>query len=48
MAIPTTVIGEQALLLLRAVLKKGHMPAQTIVPLELVIRASTTGVCATQ
>jgi LacI family transcriptional regulator, repressor for deo operon, udp, cdd, tsx, nupC, and nupG len=42
-AIPTTVIGEQAFLLLLAVLEKGHAPAQTVVPLELVIRASTTG-----
>lgn len=41
-AIPTTFIGEQALLLLLAVLEEGHVPAQTIVPLELVIRASTT------
>jgi DNA-binding LacI/PurR family transcriptional regulator len=43
-AIPTTVIGEQALLLLLAVLGKSHAPSQIIVPLELVIRASTTGV----
>jgi DNA-binding LacI/PurR family transcriptional regulator len=41
-AIPTTVIGEQAFLLLLAVLEKGHTPAQVTVPLELVIRASTT------
>ena len=46
-AIPTTVIGEQALLLLLAVLEEGHAPSQTIVPLELVIRASSTGVCLT-
>ncbi len=42
-AIPTAVIGEQAFLLLLAVLETGHAPAQTAVPLELVIRASTTG-----
>ena len=46
-AIPTTVIGEQALLLLLAVLEEGHAASQTIVPLEPVIRASTTGVCLT-
>ena len=46
-AIPTTVIGEQALLLLLAVLEEGRAPSQVIVPLELVIRASTTGVCST-
>jgi LacI family transcriptional regulator len=40
-AIPTTVIGEQALLLLLAILEEDHAPSQTIVPLELVIRAST-------
>lgn len=43
-ALPTSVIGEQAFLLLLAVLEKGHVPSQTVVPLELVIRASTTGV----
>ncbi len=42
-ALPTTVIGEQAFLLLLAVLEKGHVPAQVMIPLELVIRASTTG-----
>jgi hypothetical protein len=25
-------------------LEKGHAPSQTVVPLELLIRASTTGV----
>lgn len=40
-AIPTTVIGEQAFLLLLAALESGNAPAQRIVPLELVIRAST-------
>ncbi|MEO9059644.1 MAG: hypothetical protein ABI396_15845 [Ktedonobacteraceae bacterium] len=43
-AIPATVIGEQALLLLLDVLGKSHAPSQIIVPLELVIQASTTGV----
>jgi LacI family repressor for deo operon, udp, cdd, tsx, nupC, and nupG len=42
-AIPT-IIGEQAFQLLLAVLEKGLMPAQATIPLELVIRASTTGV----
>jgi LacI family repressor for deo operon, udp, cdd, tsx, nupC, and nupG len=48
-AIPTTIIGEQALLLLLAVLDERPVPSQTIVPLDLVIRASTTGVpsCST-
>lgn len=45
-AIPTTVIGEQALLLLLAVLGGRSVPAQSIVPLDLAIRASTTGVCS--
>jgi len=43
-AIPTTAIGEQAFLLLLAGLERGHVPPQTVVPLELVIRVSTTGV----
>ena len=42
-AIPTTVIGEQACLLLLAALETGEAPAQRIVPLELVVRASTAG-----
>jgi LacI family repressor for deo operon, udp, cdd, tsx, nupC, and nupG len=48
-AIPTAVIGEQALLLLLSVLEQGRAPmaagapSQVIVPLDLVIRASTTG-----
>jgi DNA-binding LacI/PurR family transcriptional regulator len=42
-AIPTTTIGEQALLLLHAVLEQEYVPARTGIPLELVIRASTTG-----
>ncbi len=41
-AIPASVIGEQALLLLLRVLEKGHIPTQITVPLELVVRASTT------
>jgi LacI family transcriptional regulator, repressor for deo operon, udp, cdd, tsx, nupC, and nupG len=41
-AIPTTDIGEQAFLLLLAVLEKGHVPAQVMIALELVVRASTT------
>jgi len=43
-AIPTTIIGEQALLLLLAMLEEGQAPSQVIIPLELVIRASTTAV----
>jgi LacI family transcriptional regulator, repressor for deo operon, udp, cdd, tsx, nupC, and nupG len=42
-AIPTAVIGEQAFLLLLGVLEQGQAPPQAIAPLELVIRASTTG-----
>jgi DNA-binding LacI/PurR family transcriptional regulator len=41
-AIPTALIGEQALLLLLSVLEKGHVPSSITVPLELVIRASTS------
>lgn len=41
-AIPTTVIGEQAFLLLLGALESGDAPAQRIIPLELVIRASTS------
>jgi DNA-binding LacI/PurR family transcriptional regulator len=43
-AIPTSVIGEQALLLLLSVLEEGNVASQVTVPLELVIRASTAGV----
>jgi LacI family transcriptional regulator, repressor for deo operon, udp, cdd, tsx, nupC, and nupG len=46
-AIPASVIGEQALLLLLKTLEEDHVPTQITVPLELVIRASTTGVCST-
>lgn len=42
-AIPSAIIGEQALLLLLGVLEQVDTPPQVIVPLELVIRASTTG-----
>jgi DNA-binding LacI/PurR family transcriptional regulator len=42
-AVPTAQIGEQAFLLLRMVLEGKHVPDRTVVPLELVIRASTTG-----
>ncbi len=41
-AIPASVIGEQAVLLLLDVLAERHVPAQMTVPLELVVRASTT------
>lgn len=41
-AIPTAVIGEQACLLLLAVLETGHAPPHGVVPLDLIIRASTT------
>ncbi len=41
-AIPTALIGEQALLLLLSVLEKGHVSSSITVPLELVIRASTS------
>jgi DNA-binding LacI/PurR family transcriptional regulator len=43
-AIPASTIGEQAFRLLLAVLEGDHVPSQTIIPLELVIRASTAGV----
>ena len=43
-AIPASVVGEQAFLLLLGVLEEGHVPTQVTVPLELVIRASTTAV----
>jgi DNA-binding LacI/PurR family transcriptional regulator len=45
-ALPARAIGEQALWLLVKVLEEGHAPAQSTVPLELVIRASTTGISA--
>jgi DNA-binding LacI/PurR family transcriptional regulator len=41
-AIPASTIGEQALQLLLAVLEEDDVPSQTTVPLELVIRASTS------
>lgn len=40
-AIPARAIGEQAFLLLLAALEEKHIPSQTIVPLELIVRAST-------
>ena len=45
-AIPARSVGEQALLLLLRVLEEGHVPTRITVPLELVIRASTTGICS--
>ena len=41
-AIPASAIGEQALLLLLRVLEEGQVPTQIPVPLELVVRASTS------
>ena len=41
-AIPARAIGEQALQLLLAVLEEDDVPSRTTVPLELVIRASTS------
>lgn len=41
-AIPASAIGEQALQMLLAVLDGDDVPSQTTVPLELVIRASTS------
>ena len=41
-AIPACSVGEQALQLLLAVLEEEDVPSQTTVPLELVIRASTS------
>lgn len=43
-AIPASAIGEQAFLLLLRVLEEGHVTTQITVPLELVVRASTTPV----
>lgn len=40
-AIPTAAIGARAFLLLLAVLEQQSAPAETVVPLELVIRSST-------
>ncbi|MBV9229722.1 MAG: LacI family DNA-binding transcriptional regulator [Chloroflexi bacterium] len=44
-AIPASAIGEQAFQLLLAVLEEEDVPSRVTVPLELVIRASTTEVC---
>lgn len=41
-AIPASTVGEQALLLLLQTLEGNSVPAQSTIPLELVIRASTT------
>jgi LacI family repressor for deo operon, udp, cdd, tsx, nupC, and nupG len=46
-AIPARAVGEQALLLLLKVLDEDHVPTQITVPLELVIRASTSRICST-
>lgn len=43
-AIPASSIGEQAFRLLLEVLEEDHLPSQVTVPLELVVRASTTDV----
>jgi LacI family repressor for deo operon, udp, cdd, tsx, nupC, and nupG len=43
-AIPASAIGQQALVLLLKVLQEHYAPTQTLVPLELIIRASTTGI----
>ena len=41
-AIPASFVGEKSLQLLLRVLSEEQVPAQTTVPLELVVRASTT------
>ena len=41
-AIPANAVGVQALQLLLAVLEENDVPSQTTIPLELVIRASTS------
>lgn len=41
-AIPASAVGAQALQLLLALLNKGPVPSPVTVPLELVVRASTT------
>ncbi len=46
-AIPAKTVGEQALQLLLAVLEEEGVPSQTTVPLELVIRASTSRIGST-
>jgi LacI family repressor for deo operon, udp, cdd, tsx, nupC, and nupG len=43
-AIPASTIGAQALQLLLTLLDEGSIPSQITVPLELVVRASTTAV----
>ncbi len=46
-AIPARAIGEQAFLLLLRALEEDHVPTPIMVPLELMIRASTTGIGST-
>jgi LacI family transcriptional regulator, repressor for deo operon, udp, cdd, tsx, nupC, and nupG len=43
-AIPASVVGEQAFLLLLGVLEKRHHPTRVTIPLELVVRESTAAV----
>jgi LacI family transcriptional regulator len=43
-AIPTTRIGEEAFLLLRSLLEGKPVPTPVLMPLELVIRASTASI----
>jgi len=43
-AIPASVIGEQAFQLLVAMLEEGNVPSQITIPLELMIRASTSAI----
>src|SRR2546426_3926775 len=43
-AIPASVVGEKAFLLLLGVLEVGHHPTQVTIPLELVVRESTAAV----
>lgn len=40
-ALPTITIGEQAVQLLLAILENDHAPTQVMIPLELIVRAST-------
>ena len=47
-AIPASAIGEQALQLLLGMLQGDDVPAQTSVPLQLVIRASTSVISSGQ
>jgi len=47
-AIPASVVGEQAFLLLLGVLEKRHHPTRVTIPLELVVRESTAAVMGHQ